>query len=79
VLRSREVRQQVFTINEPTAARVTLVNWESVVDRSDEVLGTEKARARERRRKDVGVMKDKELKLDDVKAPRTIGGASDTR
>ena len=37
VLRSREVRQQVFTINEPTTSRVTLLNWDPVVDRNDEV------------------------------------------
>jgi hypothetical protein len=38
----------------------------------------EKVRARERRRKGVGVMKDKELKHEDVEAPHTLGGASDT-
>ena len=33
----------------------------------------EKARAKERKRDGVGVMKDKELKLEDVKAPHTLG------
>ena len=33
---------------------------------------TEKARPKERKY-GVGVMKDKELKLEDVKAPRTLG------
>jgi hypothetical protein len=37
---------------------------------------TEKARVRERKLDGVGVTKDKELKLEEVKAPRTLGGAS---
>jgi len=35
---------------------------------------TEKGRVRERRCEGVGVMKDKELKLEDVDAPHTLGG-----
>jgi hypothetical protein len=37
---------------------------------------TEKARDRERKRGGVGVMKDKELKLEEVNVPHTLGGAS---
>jgi hypothetical protein len=37
---------------------------------------TEKARAKERKWDSVGVMKDKELKLEDVKVPDTLGWAS---
>ena len=33
----------------------------------------EKAKAKERKCDGVGVMKDKELKLEDVKAPHTLG------
>ena len=34
---------------------------------------TEKARAKERKCDGVGVMKDKEMKLEDVKSPHTLG------
>jgi hypothetical protein len=34
---------------------------------------TEKVRVKESKRDGVGVMKDKELKLEDVKAPHTLG------
>ena len=34
---------------------------------------TEKARVKERKRDGVGVMKDKELNLEDVKVPHTLG------
>jgi len=34
---------------------------------------TEKARPKERKGDGVGVMKDKELKLEDVKSPHTLG------
>ena len=36
----------------------------------------EKARDRESKRECIGVMKEKELKLEDVKDPHTLGGAS---
>ena len=38
------------------------------------LIRTEKTRARERQSDGVGVMKDKELKLEDVEAPHTPGG-----
>ena len=37
---------------------------------------TEKVRARERKWDGVGVMKDKELKFEEVKAPHTLGAVS---
>ncbi len=39
-------------------------------------IRTEKARAREKKWDGVGIMKDKELKLEGVEAPHTLGGES---